>query len=56
LGLSICYGIVREHGGDISAFNLHPHGAAVVVELPVRKIVAEKNRAVVREYDYVVSD
>jgi signal transduction histidine kinase len=56
LGLSICYGIVREHGGDISAFNLHPHGAAVAVELPVRQIVAEKNRAVAREYEYVVSD
>jgi signal transduction histidine kinase len=40
LGLSICYGIVREHGGEISAFNLHPHGAAVVVELPVRRVVA----------------
>ncbi len=36
LGLSICYGIVREHGGEISAFNLHPRGAAVVVELPVK--------------------
>ena len=35
LGLSICYGIVREHGGEISAFNLHPRGAAVVVEVPV---------------------
>jgi signal transduction histidine kinase len=37
LGLSICYGIVREHGGEISAFNLHPRGAAVVIELPVRR-------------------
>ncbi|WP_213805549.1 HAMP domain-containing sensor histidine kinase [Granulicella sp. dw_53] len=35
LGLSVCYGIVREHHGEISAFNMHPHGAAVVVELPV---------------------
>ena len=34
LGLSVCYGIVREHGGEISAFNLHPRGAAVVIELP----------------------
>jgi len=40
MGLSICYGIVREHGGEISAFNLHPHGAAVVIELPIRKVVA----------------
>lgn len=35
LGLSICYGIVREHGGEIAAFNLHPCGAAVVVDLPL---------------------
>jgi signal transduction histidine kinase len=41
LGLSICYGIVREHGGEISAFNLHPHGAAVVVELPVRETISD---------------
>jgi signal transduction histidine kinase len=41
LGLSICYGIVREHGGEISAFNLHPHGAAVVVDLPVRAALDE---------------
>ena len=37
LGLSICYGIVREHEGEISAFNLHPRGAGVVVELPVKR-------------------
>lgn len=43
LGLSICYGIVREHGGEISALNLHPHGAAVVVELPVRKTVRSES-------------
>jgi signal transduction histidine kinase len=45
LGLSVCYGIVREHGGEISAFNLHPHGAAVAVELPVA--IADKNSEVV---------
>ena len=42
LGLSICYGIVHEHGGEISAFNLHPHGAAVAVELPVADFAARK--------------
>ncbi|MDQ2832705.1 MAG: HAMP domain-containing histidine kinase [Acidobacteriota bacterium] len=41
LGLGICYGIVHEHGGDIRAFNLHPHGGGVAVELP-RVVVAEK--------------
>jgi C4-dicarboxylate-specific signal transduction histidine kinase len=45
LGLSICYGIIREHGGEISAFNLHPHGAAVVIELPIRKLVEEDDEA-----------
>jgi signal transduction histidine kinase len=35
LGLSVCYTVVQEHGGEIRAFNLHPHGAAVAVELPV---------------------
>ena len=49
LGLSVCYGIVREHGGEISAFNLHPRGAAVVVELPVRKVVRAENVVVIRE-------
>jgi signal transduction histidine kinase len=35
LGLSICYSIVREHGGEISAVNLRPHGGAVIIELPI---------------------
>ncbi len=35
LGLSICYGIVKEHGGDIYAMNVEPHGARVVLELPI---------------------
>jgi two-component system, NtrC family, sensor kinase len=35
LGLSICYSIVREHGGDITACNLLPRGSAIVIELPV---------------------
>jgi signal transduction histidine kinase len=56
LGLSICYGIVREHGGEISAYNLHPHGAVVVVELPVGEIVTEKSDMVGREMSCMVSD
>jgi signal transduction histidine kinase len=49
VGLSICYGIVREHGGEISAFNLHPYGAAVVIELPWRKSVGQELSDIVRE-------
>jgi K+-sensing histidine kinase KdpD len=32
--LSMCYGTVREHNGNIYAQNLHPNGAAVTIELP----------------------
>jgi len=41
LGLSLCYSIVRENGGEISAFNLQPHGAAVAIELPAAEAVDE---------------
>jgi two-component system NtrC family sensor kinase len=34
LGLSICYGIIRQHGGEIYATNVHPSGACVTIELP----------------------
>jgi two-component system NtrC family sensor kinase len=35
LGLSICYGIVKEHGGDILAFNHEQGGAVIQLELPI---------------------
>jgi two-component system, NtrC family, sensor kinase len=34
-GLSVCYAIVRDHGGEITAHNLQPHGAALVIQLPL---------------------
>ncbi len=34
LGLSICYGIMRQHGGEIYATNIDPKGACVTIELP----------------------
>jgi signal transduction histidine kinase len=36
MGLSVCYAIVRDHGGEISAHNLQPGGAALMIELPLR--------------------
>ncbi len=41
LGLSICYAIVQEHGGAISAVNLEPRGGAVVIELPLWEAESE---------------
>ncbi|HYE87688.1 MAG TPA: ATP-binding protein [Vicinamibacterales bacterium] len=35
LGLSVCYGIVREHGGQIVASNGPNGGAVFTIELPV---------------------
>jgi two-component system NtrC family sensor kinase len=34
LGLSICYGIIQEHGGHISCYNRPEGGATFRVELP----------------------
>src|SRR5665213_296829 len=34
LGLSIVYGIVQEHGGEVTADNLKGHGATLALELP----------------------
>ena len=49
MGLSICYGIMREHGGEIAAFNLHPHGAAVVVQVPLARAVQQEVLVTVEE-------
>lgn len=35
LGLSVSYGIIKQHGGEISAHNLHPSGASIVMDLPI---------------------
>jgi len=38
LGLSVCHGIVRDHGGHIWAESAPGRGATIVVELPVRSL------------------
>jgi two-component system NtrC family sensor kinase len=47
LGLSICYGIMRQHGGEIYAANLHPQGACVSIEVPVAAVTQPSTTAVV---------
>jgi signal transduction histidine kinase len=37
LGLAVCEGIARDHGGTIRAANRPQGGAEMVVELPLRK-------------------
>jgi two-component system, NtrC family, sensor kinase len=49
LGLSICYGIVKEHGGEIYATNLEPHGARVILELPLYAPAYEAGAALSRQ-------
>jgi signal transduction histidine kinase len=34
LGLSVCYGMLKEHNSNIYAENLEPNGAAVTIEMP----------------------
>jgi two-component system NtrC family sensor kinase len=41
LGLSMCFGIVREHGGRIWAENLPGGGALFIIELPVVQQASE---------------
>jgi signal transduction histidine kinase len=42
LGLSVCYGIIADHGGRILAESQPGHGATFTIELPVRVAVAEQ--------------
>jgi two-component system, NtrC family, sensor kinase len=41
LGLSVCYGIVKERGGDLRIENLSPLGARVTVELPLAEALPQ---------------
>ena len=34
LGLSVCYGIIKEAGGEMALTNREPRGASVVIEIP----------------------
>src|SRR5258705_12076836 len=42
LGLSVCYGIIADHGARIWAESQPGHGATFTIELPVRVAVAEQ--------------
>jgi two-component system, NtrC family, sensor kinase len=41
LGLSVCYGIVKQRGGALRIENISPLGARVTVELPIAEAVPQ---------------
>ncbi len=43
LGLSVCYGIIADHGGRIWAESQLGHGATFLIELPVRVAVPDQS-------------
>jgi len=44
LGLSVCYGIIADHGGRIWAESHPGNGATFLIELPVRALAPEQSR------------
>jgi signal transduction histidine kinase len=51
LGLSLCYSIVHEQGGEISAENAEPRGARVTVDLPMEEPAQNVQRRSNRDDD-----
>jgi two-component system NtrC family sensor kinase len=47
LGLSVCYGIVKQRGGALRIENMSPVGARVTVELPIAEAVPSQLLAAV---------
>lgn len=45
LGLSMCYGIVQEHGGTITCHNQGSGGASFLIELPIAQLSSETTQA-----------
>jgi hypothetical protein len=35
LGLAICQNIIEQHGGQIYASNIKPHGARIIIEFSI---------------------
>jgi len=47
LGLSVCYGIVKQRGGALRIENISPFGARVTVELPIAEALSQPLMAAV---------
>jgi two-component system NtrC family sensor kinase len=45
LGLSLCYGIIKEHGGNITPSSLPGEGATFTIELPVFHLAGDTAEA-----------
>jgi len=44
MGLSICHGIIRGHGGEINVESSEGKGATFIIELPVRAVIENSGR------------
>ena len=45
LGLSVCYGFIKEHGGDIQVRSKLGAGTTFTIVLPILKVSVEKKEA-----------
>jgi two-component system NtrC family sensor kinase len=46
LGLSVCYGFIRDHGGDIQVASQMDSGTTFTISLPVHKEAGDEEKAV----------
>ncbi|MDY6973441.1 MAG: ATP-binding protein, partial [Thermodesulfobacteriota bacterium] len=44
LGLSVCYGFIKDHGGDITAESQPGSGTTFTIILPIHREAAEKKK------------
>ena len=49
LGLSVTYGIIKDHGGDISVQRADNGGAKFVIELPLKAAETKAEETIVLE-------
>ncbi len=56
LCLSLCYGIIKQHGGDITVQSPNDRGTVFTVEIPIREASGPDQPLSLRDAFHVVSD